>query len=46
MVPVHFQASFQAHMVKVREMKEAREEELHGAWFLEEKMQSELKFSK
>lgn len=40
------QASFQKHVFKLRETKEAREEELEGGWYLEEKLTSELKLSK
>lgn len=37
---------FQAEVIKVREITEAREEELEGKWLTEERMLTEMKYSK
>ena len=39
------QAEFQEQIIIIRERKKEREEELHGAWYTEERMKKELGYS-
>eukprot|EP00435_Cladocopium_sp_Y103_P042203 s2_g11.t1 len=39
-------AEFSSQMKRVREIQTSREETLHGGWYTEEKMRSELKYGK
>lgn len=40
------QAEFGRQMLRIREITTARDEELQGGWYTEERMQQELKYSK
>ena len=39
------QSEFQEQIVIIRERKKEREEELHGAWYTEERMKRDLNYS-
>ena len=41
-----FQAEFQEQFTKIREQARMKDEEVEGGWYLEERMEKDLKYSK
>lgn len=46
MIFISCQAEFQTQVVTIQERRKEREQEVQGAWYTEERMQTELSYSK